>query len=364
MTRETRIHPDFEGYDPSTCVVAVKDFTHSETELFLIPPHYQCLAKNEAGEACLHYRSASYIVMVRETPVVRRFYTSKKAAELDGWKFSFRTKRMMKETDPEFYGTERILSYHSDARTNYTDENNKAHDWQIGLEVEKEHSGLDRDKNVWKLFTETGWAKEVDGSLGTGGFELVSPILPLMDWSVTKKAINKVKRYVNATYSSNCGGHINLSKRGETSTWVMERLKNSIGILYAIYKSRLTNRYCPAKTYDEMINYPNKYSAIYVKNSKVAEIRLFPAVKNTANLLWRVNLLRHLVQWNTESFVKKMASLKNKNSLLYVHLRRNFTDERIAKIAEEAVQYHNSYVKRITAREKSELEQMGINVNL
>lgn len=81
----------------------------------------------------------------------------------------------------------------------------------IGIEVEKEDSSFALDYE--KVLRETKWIGERDGSLGDGGFELISPAIPL---DVTKnilnqsewieKYINPVGKYLNASYSDRCGG--------------------------------------------------------------------------------------------------------------------------------------------------------------
>lgn len=80
---------------------------------------------------------------------------------------------------------------------------------------------------------------------------------------------------------------------------------------------------------------PEKYSALYVKGN-LCEIRLFPAIKNTANLYWRVKLLKAmLVSQAGYNELQVMESLINKKSELYKVLREVYSDEKIAGKAKQ-----------------------------
>lgn len=352
-------HPAYASWDRSTRYSAAYDFGISHDKQFKVNTAHCVWAYNEDGSKQRHYHYDETLLLVRDG-ASKKYFTTKKAAEMSGYKFSFRCGCFMKEDNPEFYGSERILGYHSNARADYSvpDDN-----WKVGVEVEKEEEGLDRNENVWKLFQETGWAKERDSSLGNGGFELVSPILPLQDRARIKTALKGVKKYLNANHSRNCGGHINLSCKGKTSTEVLKSLKAGAALLYAIYEPRMANRYCPARQWDRYFSAPDKYSSFYLKNEFVCEIRLFPAVKSMNNLIWRLDLVRWLIEINGDSFVKKIVSLNNRNSYLSCHLRKIYTEEKIRKVGQKAIKHYQKWIGTLTSDEKEKLEAAGYVVD-
>jgi hypothetical protein len=368
QTPEIKLHPAFTRrglayyQENEVRMSEVFDLSISETEKFLIPTDSAVWVFDEFGTKHRHYEGDGTLVQVSSggRSYSSLFFRSKKAAEANGYKFSVRCQCFMKEDDQEIYGNERILSYHSSARTDYTIPED---DWKVGCEVEKEHESLQRDVSVWKLFQETGWAKENDNSLGDGGFELVSPILPLYDRARLKKALRPVKKYLNGQYSGNCGGHINLSCKGKTSKEVLASLKAGAALLYALYQPRMTNRYCHVRQWNQYMNYPDKYSAFFLKSNQVCEIRLFPAVKSDKNLMWRLDLVRWIVSINQNSFVKKILSFDNKNSYLSCHFRQIFSEDKIRKIAQRAIKHYQKWIAPLTVAEKNELEAAGYVVS-
>lgn len=359
-TNELRWHPDFDcyGYDVNTTRTAVVwDFGRSTTEQFLVPSRHSCWAYDESGEKHRHYVNDSSLIRGEDENYQNVFFRSKQAAESAGFKFSLRIKKWAKEAHQEFYGTETLLQYHSnDARANYT----KPEDvWHVGVEVEKEDRRLQADCKVWKLFQDTGWVKEKDGSLSSEGFELISPVMPLTDTPRLKKICRPVKKYLDASHSNRCGGHMNLSKKGWTAKQVLANLKAGAAFLYAIYPHRVNNNYCRVKDWNRYECEVDKYSAFYCKNNKVCEIRLFPAVKSYKNLMWRISLMRILLNIHGDSFVEKVVNLENENTYLYQHLRLIYSPEKIKEIAQRAVKMYERFVAPLKASEKRKLNALG-----
>lgn len=361
INKNLRVHPDFnqEFVNEASRVSEAYDFSISPTELFLIPTNYCVFAFGADGVKYRHYKHDHSLVKVLNGRTYQCF-RDKAAAELAGFKFSFRTQSFMKEDHPDFYGHETILSYHSSARTDYSLPEDT---WKVGVEVEKEDRRYHNNVPVWKLFSETGWAKERDGSLGDGGFELVSPILPLYDRKRLKKALAPVKVYLNAQHSSNCGGHINLSCKGKSSREVLASLKAGAALLYAIYEPRMANRYCAARQWNRYESMPDKYSAFYLKNDQVCEIRLFPAVRSLKNMMWRLDLVRWLVSINEKDFVKKILSLDNRNSYLSCHLRQVYSEAKIKNIAQRAIKHYQKWIAPLTVSEREKFVAAGYTVD-
>lgn len=372
-TPEIKVHPDFCNYSENGRNVSyltsnhgrtseVWDFSISKDEMFLIPTSYKILAFASDGLKYAHYKNDDSLIKVQSgaSRYTYTYFRDKASAEAIGYKFSFRMQSYMKEDHPDFYGHETMLNYHSSARTDYSLDGDT---WKVGCEVEKEDSRYQNNTSVWKLFAETGWAKERDGSLGQGGFELVSPILPLFDRKRLKAHLSTVKQYLNAQHSQACGGHINLSCKGKRSKEVLASLKAGAALLYAIYEPRMTNRYCPARQWNRYESMPDKYSAFYLKNDQVCEIRLFPAVKSLKNLMWRLDLVRWLVSINEKDFVKKILSLQNRNSYLSCHLRQVYTEDKIRNIAQRAIKHYQKWIAPLTVSEKEKFEAAGYVVD-
>jgi hypothetical protein len=175
---------------------------------------------------------------------------------------------------------------------------------------------------------------EKDSSLGaTHSYELISPVYSLSSlWAFLEDSTQpEIKRLLDAGFTSKCGGHITLSSAQEdvSGAELAEMIFPYMPLLYALYPDRTSNSYCRAKVKYHFVVNPEKYSALYVKG-RLCEIRLFPAIKNTANLYWRVRLLKAmLVQQAGFNELQVMESLVNKNSFLYKILREVYSEEKI-----------------------------------
>ena len=209
-----------------------------------------------------------------------------------------RGKLVKKDDECEIYGTSNIVSYHYSGWhpeiekqfVKFMDKTPNA--WNFGFEAEKMDSDYAETGNAIKLAHTTGYKKEYDGSLGSDGFELISPILPLFNQQVIDESIVPVADLLSANTDEKCGGHINLSNNSITSRDILKGIKGSIPLLYSLYDKRMNNRYCQAKKFGTYLRNPSKYSALYLKNQSVLEIRLFPAIKNKKVLQNRIELLR------------------------------------------------------------------------
>jgi hypothetical protein len=221
-------------------------------------------------------------------------------------------------------------------RANYgqlsdTDKRNSETIVSFGVEVEKEDAYVMETIRYNELYDTTGWAKERDGSLDSDmGFELVSPIYDLFDLTALKKDLENryIREHVNASYNSDtCGGHITISVRDMSSFELIGGLKAFFPLLYSLYPDRCSESYSQAKSAYDLILSPTKYSAVYVKNDKLVEFRIFPAVVNTTDLLWRIELMQFIVRnyGASEKQVHKMIVQKGSrlNTLLKTYARRS-----------------------------------------
>jgi hypothetical protein len=334
------IHQSSDRYDASARVVPdniqwikvkTKDgdfaFNKDEAEYALR------VAKDVNGKETFVHESYSHYVSARDENGEYVFFTCEEAAKAHDFDFSIRLGRYGNKKHDSFYGDETLFNYHqniSHSNGRVPSFVNDDDEFIVGIEVEKVDSRLQRDSLAFEIFQNTGWRKESDGSLNSGGYELVSPKLPLLDMSRIVKACEPVKKYINGSSDSSCGGHINLSRKGVESRELLKGMKGFVPIIYALYENRLTNRYCQAKKWTHYFNYRDKYSAFYLKNEDIVEIRLFSRITNYTTLQWRVKLLQVLFGdygKNLNQFVLKMS---NRESTLYNLLREQYSHDKIA----------------------------------
>lgn len=241
------------------------------------------------------------------------------------------------DNDGEYYHTDSIGEYiylHSDGEyRDYEEENGYCHSYHsgdrhdlttsdtkfsIGFEVEKEDLDV---LQSWDLsdVDDTKWVREEDCSLDSdSGFELVSPTYDLMTDDLDNDvATDILSAHLNASHSSNCGGHINFGIKGLNGTEVYEKVQGFVPVILSLYQNRLRSRYCAPKKeykYGEA-----KFSAVNVKNGYI-EFRVPPAVLSVTNLLWRRDLLRIMAK-NTDKgtlfFIREMLT---PTSELHKHL--------------------------------------------
>ena len=252
-------------------------------------------------------------------------YLNSYVAEQCGWRFNSRHQEWVDadeyccvdDCNASYHDLDRVHKFSNDAK------------FTVGFEIEKE----DEDAGMIhyeSLYEDTQWIKEHDGSLDDDtGYELVSPAFNLYDDGL-EKDINSDERLIkliNADKSSSCGGHINLAAKDYDTEQLFEGLSHFFPLLYSLYDGRLDKSYSKArkkhKYYDK-----DKYSAVYIK-SEVLEFRIFSAVSNVDNLLWRRDLIRIMCDNINQSELDVLRMLLNHKSELYLHLRKVYSQERL-----------------------------------
>lgn len=233
--------------------------------------------------------------------------------------------RLVKVTDDsQIWGTDTLLGYHYSAWhpkiasnfTKYMDKTLGA--VNFGFEAEKQDYTFRDRENAIKLAFETGFKKERDGSLGDGGFELISPVLPLNNDAVINEVLAPVRDILDAETSDRCGGHINVSINGVQSKDILKKVKGSLPIFYSIYEKRLNNSYCQAQQFGTYLRSPRKYQSFYVKNNEILEFRIFPAIKSNTILKNRIDLMRIVLNdLYGKTHNKVILEMAKKNSKLY-----------------------------------------------
>lgn len=288
-------------------------------------------ATNETGDIVYCIRN-EYPYIQAHTQNGIRYFINEQSAENANFKFSFRLGRFADANSNDFYGDEKLLTYHTQQNKIAKHKLKKYHsdsdEWLVGVEVEKEDFDRQQDGEAWKILHDTGWSRETDGSLGSGGYELVSPILPLFNQEVIDSAVEPVKSLINGKASDRCGGHINISCRNKSGLEVLEMFKQFAPVLYSLYPKRLTNNYCKAKKWDKYSQYPEKYQAFNIK-SNLLEIRLFSRVINVNNFNWRLQLIRMFLQESNSGLNQLAQKIGCQESVWYKHFAKQYTHEKI-----------------------------------
>ena len=165
--------------------------------------------------------------------------------------------------------------------------------WYIGIEAEKQDD-IARKYAMYLNGKCSGWAAESDGSLGNGGVEFISPILPLHDGSQVRKNFQRNRWMLDAALdcngraaASNCGGHITISKKGMSGSELQEHLHHFAPLLYSLYIGRLNTHYGGAvrkRRFDSRQAFCTKSFGV--------EIRIFSGVPSMEGAWWRVQLMQ------------------------------------------------------------------------
>jgi hypothetical protein len=333
---------------------------------------YTIQAKDENGEDVrIIYRESSYVT-AEDRRGYNKYFTSERAAENANFKFSFRLGRWHDAECPRFFGDEKLLNYHTQQsridRSKLPQYHTDSDEYLVGIEVEKTDYDLQQSGEAWKILTETGWSKESDSSLSSGGFELVSPILPLFNMRKIREASDKVADYINASSDDSCGGHITLSNKNKSGSDLLESFKHFAPILYSLYPKRLSNRFCMAKQWSKYFSYPEKYSAFYLKDSSIGgrvEIRLFSRIKDEDSMYWRLELLQLLLLdgGNLNQLAQKLGC---QESVIYKHFAKHYTHTKIGdklKLIDELSKKYGTHRNGISPSVKKRINNtMGYDV--
>jgi hypothetical protein len=330
---------------------------------------YLCVdAINEMG--------AKVLVIKNEYPYIRvehrgkyKYFMNEVSAENSNFKFSFRLNKFHDANCSQFYGDEKLLNYHTQQqkidRSRLAKFHSESDEWLVGVEVEKVDGDLQDKGEAWEILTRTGWSKERDGSLNSGGYEMVSPILPLFNLERIEEAVAPVLEYINANSDDSCGGHINISRKGMSNYDLLESMKQYAPILYALYPKRLNKHYCKAKSWSKYTSQPEKYASFFLKPNDVVEIRLFSRVTNLTNLKWRLDLLKLFILdgGNFNQFAQKIGCTE---STLYKHFAKMYSHEKIGeklRLMDEYSKQYNTHRNGISPSVKKRINTtMGYDV--
>jgi hypothetical protein len=274
------------------------------------------------------------------------YYDSDVARE-HGIIWSERHDEYMREEDLEDDISHTNAGYHDLERINKFDSKAK---FTIGFEIEKEDSDAG-DIHYRGLYEDTQWIKERDGSLDDySGYYLVSPAFNLYDDGLDKDIKDRrLIQLINGNKSDACGGHINVASKEYNTEQLFEGLSGFFPLLYSLYNGRITKTYSKAKMKHKYYD-RDKYSAIFIKDH-VVEFRIFSAVKNVNNLLWRRDLMRIMCENVNKSEVDVLRMLLNHKSKLYKHLRLVYSQDalidKIELFVKNAEDFNNKKLPKI-----------------
>lgn len=206
-----------------------------------------------------------------------------------------------------------IFGYHSSGghRSQYDAQRTEGN-WYFGIEAEKQDSDAKRYADY--LGGKCGqWGAERDGSLGSGGVEFISPILPLHNGSFVRKNFQQHRWMLdaklddnNSTNRANCGGHMTISKVGMSGTELANHLHHFAPLFYSLYIGRLNTNYGGATTKSRFGN----RQAFNIKSFGV-EIRIFSGVPSMEGAWWRVQLLQVITKMIDNGEVQSYKDVAN-----------------------------------------------------
>lgn len=238
------------------------------------------------------------------------------------------------ENESEIEARNGLKSYH---RSEIEDKSNGS-DYKIGFEIEKED---DRFTNFRELRA-IGWDAESDGSLDDDGFEMISPIYDLNDMDEFSSDIDRICKFINADGSSNCGGHINVSVRGKDAKEIFSLIQGYTPLLYAMFPTRIENRYCKAKKVNEFNPY-ERYEAINFTKGNILEFRIFSRVRNTKQLTWRYKFIQYMFA-NQRKGAASIVRMLLTDSKLKALLLEVYSEDSYNNLIERVVKFTDIYM--------------------
>jgi hypothetical protein len=243
-----------------------------------------------------------------------------------------------------------VSGYHSSSRlTNTPVRFSRNAPYLVGFEVEKEdvavkcsirHSDFQRELPNFR--------KERDGSLcDRAGFEFITPPLELSPRNIRAylEARPVAVAHINAAFSTKCGGHIHISRRGYNGRQLFEMISGHLPLLHALFPARAdgnNSRYCEAKSAAQLLSDREKYQSINILNDRI-EIRIFGAVRGLDNLIWRAGLVLKLFKHAASTPAVGYEKLPR----FFAHLRKVYTTpvemEALIKRVEKYARKFESY---------------------
>jgi len=207
--------------------------------------------------------------------------------------------------------------------------------FRIGVEVEKNSINRSAIKE-YPLFK----GFEEDSSCGLEAITHVLPLLPKSAWrSKVFNMFHEAERVIEDSYSPSnylCGAHVTLSVDGMDGTELMELVREYAGIILAVFRLRLANKYCQAnpRLRTDVINWthpnPQGMDRKYVvcKNADFGiEFRLPSAIKSVRAMQLRYELFYELVNFAVNHQGKSFGIFLRRVKPIIVRMYEGDTDK-------------------------------------
>lgn len=199
----------------------------------------------------------------------------------------------------------------------------------IGLEVEKEDKDVLKSQYIEDFLEDTDhlFKKVSDGSLDSNsGYELNTPAMELLPNEIDSflSSYPTVVTHIDGDYSlGNCGGHINLSEVGLTGDQFFDKIKGYAPLFYALNPTRIDAYWSRAFSTKSLKQDKRKTQSIAIWGDRI-ELRIFAAVENYNQLMWRVKLCSLICEYPTDCF---NTAFFNCHSVLKTHLQEGYDKE-------------------------------------
>jgi len=173
----------------------------------------------------------------------------------------------------------------------------------IGFEIEKNafHRGAVVEHELILGY-------ETDSSCGYEAVTHILPLLPSCKWrSKIYNMMHCARRIIEDEYSpsnSKCGGHITISVEGKTGYEVQQAIRKNCGIVYALFRHRLTNGYCRSDIFMDAedaqglyTHNPRKYRVTKVFDDRL-EFRLPNRFQSVKQMMRRYELMYEILDYS------------------------------------------------------------------
>lgn len=177
----------------------------------------------------------------------------------------------------------------------------------IGFEVEKERLSRGAVKE-YPLFC----GFERDSSCGYEAITNIVPLLPSGLWrNKVFSMMHDARRIIEDQYSPSnykCGGHVTVACAYLTGQELMDKVRVNCGIVYALFRKRLSNYYCKRNLFLEDISQQNeprevhyyhstRYATALVKDNCL-EFRLVSRFQSVKQMMRRYELFYELLDFS------------------------------------------------------------------
>jgi hypothetical protein len=212
----------------------------------------------------------------------------------------------------------------------------------IGMEVEKNNftrSAMSVGDMVGELPFFLGY--ETDCTCGVEAVTHIQPLLPESSWrSKIFGMMWDAEKIIDDLHSPSdlrCGGHITIGVDGMSSMDIYEAFRQNIGIVYALFRKRLNNRYCNHvmngvfSSHDDDApihnDYDTKYTPIKLRGNGSIEFRLVSRFQSVKQMVDRYKLFYEIANHSINTPNARYSSLMTKIKPILMSMYDNDEDK-------------------------------------